>query len=284
MPNTLILPIVICASLASASYFLFFGWNLPWKKKKPTKPGAVIPPAIPVPEKFFLGVALSRVNPRYYGGWEGKLGGTIPDVRLFERNLSPRGFTIQLVLDDKATRSNVTKILGQYALRAKAGDTVCIAYSGHGNNVTDVTGDENDGMDETWVLWDGELIDDNLWTILKRFKPGVRVLMFSDSCHSGTMYRNARRDTSLKSLETLDEGTLDCHLKYFGGSQDSQFSMDLGSNGLFTRTLWNSVYKNRRMTYDMLFKRMYDKMPKDQKPTYHNIGTIIPLFNTEDIF
>lgn len=282
MPHDYYYPLILILGALVAAYFLL-------RRRSCKKPTAVVDPKpIPVPTvvpgKFYLGIALSHVDSRRYNGWEGKLGGTIPDVKLFEKNLSLRGFKTQLVLDGAATRSNVSRVLNQYAENAKAGDLVCIAYSGHGNNVLDTTGEENDGQDETWVLWDGEFIDDELWLILKKFKPGVRVLMFSDSCHSGTMYRNARRDTTLKVIEMADSENLDCHLKYFGGCLDAQFSMDMGNNGLFTRTLWGSVYKNRKMTYDMLFKRLYDRMPPDQKPTYHNMGTIIEKFNTDDIF
>jgi hypothetical protein len=52
-----------------------------------------------------------------------------------------------------------------------------------------VTGEEGDKLDETWCLYDGQLIDDEVFLELNRFAPGVRVLVFSDSCHSGTVVR-----------------------------------------------------------------------------------------------
>jgi hypothetical protein len=53
----------------------------------------------------------------------------------------------------------------------------------------DVTGDEEDQLDETWCLYDGQLIDDELYLELSKFAEGVRILVLSDSCHSGTMIR-----------------------------------------------------------------------------------------------
>src|SRR5262249_54251792 len=38
-------------------------------------------------------------------------------------------------------------------------------------------------------LYDGQLIDDELYLELSRFGKGVRVLVLSDSCHSGTVTR-----------------------------------------------------------------------------------------------
>ena len=56
----------------------------------------------------------------------------------------------------------------------------------------DVWGDEADKQDETWCLYDGQLIDDELYFELSKFAPGVRILVLSDSCHSGTVVRAGR--------------------------------------------------------------------------------------------
>ena len=56
--------------------------------------------------------------------------------------------------------------------------------------MADVTGEEGDKQDETWCLFDGELIDDELYLELSRFASGVRIFVLSDSCHSGTVTRD----------------------------------------------------------------------------------------------
>ena len=53
----------------------------------------------------------------------------------------------------------------------------------------DTNHDEPDKKDETWCLFDGQLIDDELYFELSRFAAGVRVLVLSDSCHSGSVTR-----------------------------------------------------------------------------------------------
>ena len=53
-----------------------------------------------------------------------------------------------------------------------AGDLFFLTYSGHGGQVPDVTGDEADKQDETWCLFDGQLIDDELYFELSRFASG----------------------------------------------------------------------------------------------------------------
>ena len=57
-----------------------------------------------------------------------------------------------------------------------------------------MTGDEADRKDETWCLYDGQLIDDELYFELSRFAAGVRILVLSDSCHSGTVTRDSAAD------------------------------------------------------------------------------------------
>lgn len=50
-----------------------------------------------------------------------------------------------------------------------------------------MSNDEPDGLDETWVLFDRQLVDDELYAAWLLFRPGVRIFVLSDSCHSGTM-------------------------------------------------------------------------------------------------
>jgi len=69
------------------------------------------------------------------------------------------------------------------------GSIFFLTYSGHGGQVPDITGDEVDLQDETWCLFDGELLDDELRVLWSKFAPGVRILVLSDSCHSGTVIK-----------------------------------------------------------------------------------------------
>ena len=89
----------------------------------------------------------------------------------------------------KATRANALAAIRAASSTLKSGDYFFLTYSGHGGQVPDVTGEEEDKKDETWCLFDGELIDDELYLELSRFAEGVRVLVLSDSCHSGTVTR-----------------------------------------------------------------------------------------------
>lgn len=90
----------------------------------------------------------------------------------------------------QATRQAVVDAIRALAAQAKSGDLVVVTYAGHGSQLPDFSGDEDDNADETWCLYDDQLVDDEIYELLGGFAPGVRVLLLSDSCHSGTVFRD----------------------------------------------------------------------------------------------
>jgi hypothetical protein len=100
-----------------------------------------------------------------------------------------KGMKSTVLLTKKATRAHALTAMRSAAKALKAGDLFFLTYSGHGGQVRDTNGDEPDGQDETWCLYDGQLIDDELYFELSRFVAGVRILVLSDSCHSGSVTR-----------------------------------------------------------------------------------------------
>jgi hypothetical protein len=102
-----------------------------------------------------------------------------------------KGIAPNVLLTKKATRDAVLGAMRSAAKELANGGFFFLSYSGHGGQVPDVTGEEDDKKDETWCLYDGQLIDDELYYELSRFGAGVRILVLSDSCHSGTVTRAA---------------------------------------------------------------------------------------------
>ncbi len=95
-----------------------------------------------------------------------------------------------LLVNEKATFENVKNGILSYSKEAKKGDLVIITYSGHGSTIIDTNGDEEDGEDQTWCLYDRQIIDDEFRYFWKEFDEGVNVLLIMDSCHSGTAYKS----------------------------------------------------------------------------------------------
>jgi len=144
-----------------------------------------------------LTIGLNSVDPNHYSGWSGELMACENDARDMARIAESQGFAVKTLLTKEATRENVRSHIIKAAESLEAGDIFLVTYSGHGGQLPDRNLDEGDGLDETWCLYDGELVDDELAELWTRFKAGVRILGFSDSCHSGTVFKARRASLPL---------------------------------------------------------------------------------------
>jgi metacaspase-1 len=141
------------------------------------------------PKSISLHIGLNSVSPAHYGGWIGDLTACEFDANDMTAIARASRMKPTVLLTRRATRASVLAAIRGAARTLESGDLFFLSYSGHGGQVPDVTGEEPDKKDETWCLYDGELIDDELYLELSRFAEGVRILVLSDSCHSGTVTR-----------------------------------------------------------------------------------------------
>jgi hypothetical protein len=126
------------------------------------------------------------------------LAGSLNDVAAMREVLIRRwGFderNIRLITEQAATRAGILATLQQLVREAGPNDTVYVHYSGHGSQVQDLNGDEDDGLDETLVPHDGrtpgvpDILDDELDSLFSRLRATSVIVL--DSCHSGTATRS----------------------------------------------------------------------------------------------
>jgi hypothetical protein len=143
----------------------------------------------PTAKAISLHIGLNAVSAAAYSGWDGPLAACEFDAHDMAAIAKTQGMKSTVLLTKKATRAHALTAMRSAAKALKAGDLFFLTYSGHGGQVRDANGDEPDGQDETWCLYDGQLIDDELYFELSRFVAGVRILVLSDSCHSGSVTR-----------------------------------------------------------------------------------------------
>jgi metacaspase-1 len=210
-----------------------------------------------------LHIGLNAVDPASYGA-PYELKACEADARDMARIAKARGATTKLLLTDAATTDGVLEAIAAASSELEEGDLFFLTYSGHGGQVQDVDGDEEDDqLDETWCLFDSQLRDDDISTALASFAEGVHILMLSDSCHSGTVSRGIalERDEKLNAEAAAKEKRLplDATKREFAqhankyqaravipqsevkatgvlisGCRDNQTSMDGDANGAFT--------------------------------------------------
>lgn len=139
------------------------------------------------PKGSSLHIGLNRVDQVHYVGWKGELVACENDAHDMETIARSQGFVTQSLLTKAATSTAVLAVVEKAAKELVEDDFFFLTYSGHGGQINDVNKDEPDGLDETWVLYDRELLDDELYVAWSLFRPGVRIFVVSDSCHSGTI-------------------------------------------------------------------------------------------------
>lgn len=201
-----------------------------------------------------------------YPGIQNDLSGCVNDANDWAAALAARGFTVTTLIDSQATKAAMVAAMSALVSGAAKGDTVVITYSGHGTWVPDNNGDEPDGRDEGLCPWDigsGKvLLDDEIAVIFGNHAPGVRVLLISDSCHSGSVTRGDDSDldpgmprarflplsawmkpadlpaASAAALPSVSGLTRSSGDLLIAGAKDSQFSWDTRfkgrPNGAFT--------------------------------------------------
>ncbi|MFZ1404742.1 MAG: caspase family protein, partial [Anaerolineae bacterium] len=145
---------------------------------------------------------------RHAGPFLPNLAGCENDIRAMRQLLTSRfGFEERnavLLINEQATRQAITAAWHGLTEQTQAGDTVFIQYSGHGSQMRDVHGDEEDGMDETILPHDTrdpgrqvfDITDDEIkeWVDALLAKTDNVVLLF-DCCHSASATRQVGAPT-----------------------------------------------------------------------------------------
>lgn len=101
-----------------------------------------------------------------------------------------KGFEITALTDKEVTVQKTVTELKRLVTLSEPGDTLVIHYSGHGTQIPDQDGDEEDSYDESLYLQDGPLRDDILYGILSELKDDVDCVVLLDCCFSGTATRD----------------------------------------------------------------------------------------------
>jgi len=134
-----------------------------------------------------------------YPGTHMDLQGCINDANDWADALSARGFGVIKLLNEQATKAAMVAAMSNLISKAAKNDSLVISFSGHGTYQPDTDGDEADGLDEALCPYDlqtngAALIDDEIKVLFGTRKPGVRIVLIADSCHSGTVTRAARAE------------------------------------------------------------------------------------------
>jgi len=145
------------------------------------------------------------------------------DVPLITDALIQKGFNsdkIVSLINEQATKRNIIKKFNQLIEQSHLNDVIYIHFSTHGQQVTDIDGDEEDGLDEAIIPFDAfktfvkgvyegknHLIDDELYKLLSALRKKIgkfgSLVVVIDACHSG----DATRGNSIENDSIVVRGT-----------------------------------------------------------------------------
>lgn len=265
-----------------------------------------------------LHIGLNEIDPAHYGS-SGKLNACEFDAEAMQGIAEGCGFAGRTYLNGRTgTRAALIAGIEDAARQLRAGDIFLLTYAGHGSQVPDFNKDEGDdpeGLDETFCLYDAMFIDDELYGLWRGFADDVRVLVVSDSCHSGSVIRAAGRPGDFVEPEEppvrylhagralhankafyralyehtrdLNEGVLvkelsfplRCSVVLLAGCQDNQLSRDGVMNGRFTQELL-TVWRDGQFDgdYARFLRTIRKGMPSTQSPNLMSVGRPNPAF------
>jgi hypothetical protein len=151
------------------------------------------------PEENVMSKRALCIGINNYPGTHMDLSGCVNDANDWAAELAGRGFGVDKLIDSQATKAAMVSAIRSLIAAAVSGDVAVITFSGHGTYVPDINGDEIDGLDEALCPYDlqtngAALIDDEIHTLFSARQAGVRLVLISDSCHSGTVTREAAPD------------------------------------------------------------------------------------------
>ena len=259
-------------------------------------------------------IGLNYVDPNRYEGWDGKLLGAEYDAIDMARIADAKDYHYKTLLREEATYSNVKYEIERVTSDLKAGDIFLLSFSGHGGLMPNLNDDqEESGKNQTWCLYDRQIIDNELYKLWFKFSPGVRVLVISDSCHSGTVIKLtqdsklifretgvAKRipssilsknylanqeiyDKILKDKNYVQPEDIKASIKLISACQDNQYAYDNTYNGVFTEALkavWGSGNFYGKYSDFCEAIRLKIENP-NQLPNYYNVGKENTNFNNQ---
>jgi hypothetical protein len=261
-----------------------------------------------------LHIGLNRLDPTHYQGWsdDDELSGCEQDAHDMASLADKRKFDATELLEESATSSAVRSFLAASAGALVQGDIFLITFSGHGGRLPDSSGDESpNGQDSTWCLFNRELRDDELFEAWSWFRSGVRLVLISDSCHSGSIEKldAAPADIGRGRVKSLPRrvasqtyranralydsiigasagatGSFAASLIGMSACADDQTTSDGDPNSAFTAALLRDWEEGSFTgSYSDLLAAVARRLPS-QDPAYLVLGAPYPGFESESAF
>ncbi len=236
------------------------------------------------------------------------------DAMAMQAIADENGFESVLIKTEDATCSTIKYLLNMAADALGKNDILFLTYSGHGGYQKDENNDEGeDYEDETWLLYDRMLVDDELAEAWARFNEGTRIIVVSDSCHSGTITKAPKPVSQGKQNDKKEKGRFSFLSNYKNKVYPSERKKEVGNIDIKSSVLLIAACSDNETTrswgpngepyseftyhlvktwtgkqfsgnYKDLHKLLYNKLIPQQHVCYYTIGRQHPYFENQKPF
>ena len=200
-------------------------------------------------------------------GYAGNCPGSLKDASSMKEILSKYTKNVEVLVDKQATADKVASAIEN----AVKSNLAIIYYSGHGGSVYTGNNNEVDKTDEFLCCYDTSLLDDKIWSIIRKSKG--RVFLIFDCCHSETMYRTPGI-TFGKQMKLMSSSSRSAtpNMLCWSGCPDDSYSYGSAYGGYFTLALCDAYSANK--TYDDIWKSILNNknLKSTQKVRLTKIG------------
>ncbi len=266
---------------------------------------------------YLLCIGVDRTDKDYYKGTFSTLNCCENDAVSFQKLLTSNFIIDRSIsfINETADPDLVLFKLEKWSKKIKKGDNLIVYYSGHGSQVNDINGDEEeDNLDETWCMYDRMLIDDEIYDAFAKYEEGVKIWVILDSCHSGTAAKVMGlptgaindRDSKLYPVEksqavfdanpdmheNLKDIVIDKHsdiaatVLEFSASQSEQTALSGTPNSLYTEALLNEIQKiatsDDPISMEQLYISVLNSVVSHADNSIQQAPHILPYGNSSD--
>lgn len=196
---------------------------------------------------------------------------------------------LTVLRNSQATKQAIIQEFDSLIDRCGKGDVVYVQFSGHGQRMLDLNGDEDDGFDESWVPYDAyyeccmedsgdkHLVDDEIYQMLTGLREKIgetgQILVVVDACYSGDstrspgegqsdyVYRGAR-DAFVPTTKVSFDPTIVEDWVWVSACEDFQVNCEVRKPqvGKLTYCLYKLRYDLASMSNDDLIEMLTEMM------------------------
>ena len=263
-------------------------------------------------DSISIHIGLNKLNPSIYYGDSGALNACVNDAYAMAGIALSKGFSsVKLLINEKATCQNFIKEMDSAISSLSPGGILFLTFAGHGGQIPSKISPGD--MDEVWCFFDGIIKDNDLCNYWAKLSKGIRVLLISDSCHSGGIVRfeeegkwtylqdlnskvpisrgiqnfvfGEESESNIVKWETCKNGKpIEASIRLLSACDSHEKAKDGASHGAFTTALlkvWQGGdFKGNYLDYFSQISEMMENR-KSQIPQHVLVGKSDAQFNNQ---